>query len=55
MFRKELDKGESGDNVGILIRNIDKKHLFRGVMLAKPGFLNVSTKIKANIYCLNTE
>jgi len=55
MFRKLLDEGQAGDNVGILLRGIDKKDLERGMVLAKPGSITPHTKFKAKIYVLTKE
>ena len=54
-FNKTLDYGEAGDNVGILIRAIEKKHVHRGLIIAKPGSLTTASFISANIYCLTEE
>jgi len=51
-FNKTLDYGEAGDNVGILIRAVEKKHVHRGLIIAKPGSLTTASVISANIYCL---
>jgi elongation factor Tu len=55
MFRKILDRGEAGDNVGLLLRGVDKKEIKRGMVLAKPGSISPHTKIKAEIYVLKKE
>ncbi|NLN30411.1 MAG: elongation factor Tu [Bacteroidales bacterium] len=55
MFRKILDTGEAGDNVGLLLRGVDKKEIKRGMVLAKPGSITPHTKIKAEIYVLKKE
>jgi len=55
MFRKLLDEGQAGDNVGILLRGIDKKDIERGMVLAKPGSITPHTKFKAEVYVLNKE
>ena len=55
MFRKILDRGEAGDNVGLLLRGIDKKDIKRGMVLAKPGSIKPHTKFKAEIYVLKKE
>jgi len=55
MFRKLLDEGQAGDNVGILLRGIDKKDLVRGQVLAKPGSITPHTKFKAEVYILTKE
>ncbi|MBX7180679.1 MAG: elongation factor Tu [Bacteroidia bacterium] len=55
MFRKLLDKGEAGDNVGLLLRGIDKNNIRRGMVMAKPGSITPHTKFKAEIYVLKKE
>jgi elongation factor Tu len=55
MFRKLLDKGEAGDNVGLLLRGIDKKDIRRGMVIAKPGSVTPHTKFTAEIYVLKKE
>nr|WP_321409794.1 elongation factor Tu [uncultured Carboxylicivirga sp.] len=55
MFRKILDTGEAGDNVGLLMRGIDKKEIKRGMVLAKPGSINPHSKFKGEIYVLKKE
>jgi elongation factor Tu len=55
MFRKILDRGESGDNVGLLLRGVDKKEIKRGMVLAKPGSITPHTKILAEVYVLKKE
>ena len=55
MFRKILDQGEVGDNVGLLLRGIDKKDIKRGMVIAKPGSITPHTKFKAEIYVLKKE
>jgi elongation factor Tu len=55
MFRKILDRGEAGDNVGLLLRGIDKKEIKRGMVLAKPGSITPHTKFKAEVYVLKKE
>jgi elongation factor Tu len=55
MFRKILDRGEAGDNVGLLLRGVDKKEIKRGMVLAKPGSITPHTKIEAEIYVLKKE
>ncbi len=52
MFRKILDEGMAGDNVGILLRGIDKEEVKRGMVISKPGSINPHTKFKAEIYVL---
>ncbi|MCS6980618.1 MAG: elongation factor Tu [Flavobacteriales bacterium] len=55
MFRKVLDKGEAGDNVGLLLRGIDKKDIRRGMVIAKPGTITPHTEFKAEVYILKKE
>ena len=55
MFRKLLDKGEAGDNVGLLVRGIDKKDVRRGMVVAKPGSITPHTEFKAEVYVLKKE
>lgn len=55
MFRKILDRGEAGDNVGLLLRGVDKAEIKRGMILAKPGSVKPHTKIKAEVYVLKKE
>lgn len=55
MFRKILDRGEAGDNVGLLLRGIDKKDIRRGMVICKPGTTNPHKKFKAEIYVLKKE
>ncbi len=55
MFRKILDRGEAGDNVGLLLRGIDKDEIKRGMVIAKPGSITPHTKFKAEIYVLKKE
>jgi elongation factor Tu len=55
MFRKLLDKGEAGENVGLLLRGIDKKAVRRGMVVAKPGSVTPHTKFTAEIYVLKKE
>lgn len=55
MFRKILDRGEAGDNVGLLLRGVDKKEIKRGMVLAKPGTITPHTRFKAEIYVLKKE
>jgi len=55
MFRKILDEGQAGDNVGILLRGTDKDEVARGMVLAKPGTITPHTKFKAEIYALKRE
>ncbi|MCG8699534.1 MAG: elongation factor Tu, partial [Bacteroidales bacterium] len=55
MFRKILDTGEAGDNVGLLLRGVDKKEIKRGMVLAKPGSITPHTEFKAEVYILKKE
>jgi elongation factor Tu len=55
MFRKLLDSGQAGDNVGLLLRGIDKDWLRRGMVCAKPGSVTPHTKFKAEVYILKKE
>ena len=55
MFRKLLDQGEAGDNVGLLLRGIDKKDVKRGEVVAKPGSITPHTDFSAQIYVLKKE
>ena len=55
MFRKLLDEGEAGDNVGLLMRGIDKKEVKRGMVVAKPGSITPHTKFSAEVYILKKE
>ena len=55
MFNKLLDNGQAGDNVGILLRGIDKKEVERGQVLAKPGSIHPHTKFEGQIYVLSKE
>ena len=55
MFRKLLDEGEAGDNVGLLLRGIDKNEIKRGMVLAKPGSVKPHSKFKAEVYILKKE
>ena len=55
MFRKLLDEGEAGDNVGLLLRGIDKNEIKRGMGLAKPGSVKPHSKFKAEVYILKKE
>ncbi|MGE0077303.1 MAG: elongation factor Tu [Bacteroidales bacterium] len=55
MFRKILDQGEAGDNVGLLLRGVDKNEIKRGMVIAKPGSITPHTKFKAEIYVLKKE
>ena len=55
MFRKLLDQGEAGDNVGLLLRGIDKKEVKRGEVIAKPGTITPHTHFLGQIYVLKKE
>jgi len=55
MFRKILDRGEAGDNVGLLLRGVDKDEIKRGQVIAHPGTIKPHTKFKAEIYVLKKE
>nr|MBK9652506.1 elongation factor Tu [Bacteroidota bacterium] len=55
MFRKILDRGEAGDNVGLLLRGIEKTQIRRGMVIAKPGSITPHTEFKAEIYVLKKE
>ncbi len=55
MFRKLLDQGQAGDNIGALLRGVDKTEVQRGQVLAKPGSINPHTKFTANVYVLTKE
>ncbi len=55
MFRKILDRGEAGDNAGLLLRGIDKDEIRRGMVIAKPGSITPHKKFKAEIYVLKTQ
>lgn len=55
MFRKILDRGEAGDNVGLLLRGIDKSDIRRGMVIIKPGSVKPHAKFKAEVYILKKE
>ena len=55
MFRKILDRGEAGDNVGLLLRGIDKESIRRGMVICKPGSVKPHSKFKAEVYILSKE
>jgi len=55
MFRKLLDQGQAGDNVGLLLRGVDKAEIERGMVLAKPNSLKPHTKFEAEVYVLNKD
>jgi len=55
MFRKILDRGEAGDNVGLLLRGIEKTDIRRGMVICKPGTVKPHSKFKAEVYVLSKE
>jgi elongation factor Tu len=55
MFRKLLDSGQAGDNVGVLLRGVEKDDIERGQVLAKPGSIKPHTKFKAEVFVLSKE
>lgn len=55
MFRKELEKGEAGDNVGVLLRGTKKEEVERGMVLCKPGSITPHKKFEGEIYVLSKE
>jgi elongation factor Tu len=55
MFRKLLDEGQAGDNVGLLLRGVDKEELKRGMVVAAPGTITPHVKFEANVYVLKKE
>jgi elongation factor Tu len=55
MFRKILDRGEAGDNAGLLLRGIDKDSIRRGMVIAKPGSITPHKDFKAEVYILKKE
>ena len=55
MFRKILDRGEAGDNVGLLLRGVDKEAIRRGMVICKPGSVTPHTKFKAEVYVLSND
>ena len=55
MFRKLLDQAVAGDNIGVLLRGIDRKDVERGQVLAKPGSITPHTKFESNVYVLTKE
>ena len=55
MFRKLLDYAEAGDNIGALLRGVDREDIERGQVLAKPGSVKPHTKFKAQVYVLSKE
>ena len=55
MFRKLLDQAEAGDNIGVLLRGVQRTDVERGQVLAKPGTIHPHTKFKAQVYVLTKE
>ena len=55
MFKKTLDDGQAGDNVGLLLRGIEREEIERGQVLAKPGSVKPGTKFKAEVYVLGKD
>ncbi len=55
MFRKILDEGQAGDNVGLLLRGIDKNEIKRGMVITRPGKVTPHSKVKAEVYILKKE
>ena len=55
MFRKQLDEGLAGDNVGILLRGVQRDEIERGQVIAKPGSINPHTKFKGEVYILSKD
>jgi elongation factor Tu len=55
MFRKSLDQGQAGDNIGVLLRGIDRKEIERGMVIAAPGSITPHTRFEAEIYVLSKE
>jgi elongation factor Tu len=55
MFKKLLDRGEAGDNAGLLLRGIDKKDIRRGMVIVKPGSITPHTEFKGEVYVLSKE
>jgi elongation factor Tu len=55
MFRKLLDRAEAGDNIGCLLRGVEKDDIVRGMVLAKPGSITPHKKFKAQVYVLSKE
>jgi elongation factor Tu len=55
MFRKILDEGQAGDNIGLLLRGVERKEVERGMVVAKPGSIKPHTKFKAKVYVLTKE
>jgi elongation factor Tu len=55
MFKKTLDEGQAGDNVGLLLRGVERDEIFRGQVLARPGSITPHTEFKAEVYVLSKE
>jgi elongation factor Tu len=55
MFRKTLDQGQAGDNVGLLLRGIEKEEIERGQVIAKPGSITPHTKFESEVYILTKD
>jgi len=55
MFRKTLDQGQAGDNIGVLLRGVEKEDVERGQVLAKPGTITPHTEFEAEVYILTKE
>lgn len=55
MFKKQLDRGEAGDNVGVLLRGLKRDDVLRGQVLAKPGSISAHQKLEAEVYVLKKE
>src|SRR3989454_692385 len=55
MFRKLLDEGQAGDNVGLLLRGVEKHEVERGMVLAKPGSITPHTQFESEVYVLTKE
>src|SRR5438876_6883386 len=55
MFKKQLDEGQAGDNVGLLLRGIEKTDVERGQVIAKPGSIKPHTKFKGEVYVLSKD
>ncbi|MBN0631921.1 elongation factor Tu, partial [Pseudomonas aeruginosa] len=55
MFRKLLDEGRAGENVGVLLRGIKREEIERGQVLAKPGTINPHTKFESEVYILSKD
>jgi elongation factor Tu len=55
MFKKLLDEGVAGDNIGALLRGVERKDIERGMVLAKPGSITPHTKFKGEVYVLSKE